>query len=124
MNVERISNPTEEEAMAENVLHQLEARIQNDPSIGEKCRRKLSRLLPDLRQELSQLSMTHREQAQNIAGLARLSTDEAFGTERNADRLKASLERLKRSVEEFEKSHPRLVQAVGALSNMLASMGI
>jgi hypothetical protein len=38
--------------------------------------------------------------------------------------LKLSLEGLNSSVQEFEESHPRLVQIVGAVTNTLSNLGI
>jgi len=38
--------------------------------------------------------------------------------------LQLSLNGLTSSVEEFEKSHPKLVQIVNAISNTLANLGI
>lgn len=42
----------------------------------------------------------------------------------NFNPLKNSVEELRVSVEGFEQSHPKLVQAVNSVSNTLASLGI
>jgi hypothetical protein len=73
---------------------------------------------------VANLSKTHEEQAQSIAGFAEISTHEAIRSEQNPRLLKLSLEGLSSSVDELEKSHPRLVQIVNAISHTLSNLGI
>ena len=86
--------------------------------------RELQQLFARLKRELADLSKTHGEQAQSIAGFAQVAAHEAGRTEENPRLLKLALEGLRASIEEFEASHPRLVQIVGAITNILASLGI
>ncbi len=111
--------------MIEDTIKKLEARIESsDACITDERRRELRQLLETLRAEVSNLAKTHGEQAQSIAGFADLSTHEAARSEQNPQLLKLSLEGLNSSVEGFEKSHPRLVQIVNAVSNTLSNLGI
>ena len=87
-------------------------------------RRELKRLLNRLKSELAELSKTHNEQARSISGFAQVAAHEATRTGQNPRLLSHALDGLKASVEEFEASHPKLVQTVGAITNLLASMGI
>lgn len=91
---------------------------------GAERQRKLKQLLGELETQLTELSRTHGEQAQSIGGFARLAAHEATRTEQNPRLLKPALEGLRASVAEFEASHPQLVQTVGAISTLLAGMGI
>jgi len=86
--------------------------------------RELQQLFARLKRELADLSKTHGEQAQSIAGFAQVAAHEAGRTKENPRLLKLALEGLRASIEEFEASHPRLVQIVGAITNILASLGI
>src|SRR5690348_17367994 len=94
--------------MIEDTITKIEARIQNADTIKDDRRAELLQLLGTLKSEVAELSKTHGEQAESIAGFAELSTHEATRTEQNPRLLKLSLEGLSSSVNELEKSHPRL----------------
>jgi len=102
----------------------IENRIQAAESINEQRRQELLELVGTLKAEVAELSKTHGEQAQSIAGFTELSTHEATRTEQNPQLLKLSLEGLNSSVGGFEQSHPRLVQIVNAISSTLSNLGI
>jgi archaellum component FlaC len=110
--------------MIEDTIGKLEAKIQSAESIMEERRNELAQLLSTLKTEVAALSKTHEEQAQSIAGFAELSTHEATRSEQNPRLLKLSLEGLSSSVDELEKTHPRLVQIVNAISHTLSNLGI
>lgn len=110
--------------MIEDTIGKLEAKIKSAESIKEERRNELAQLLSTLKTEVAALSKTHEDQAQSIAGFAELSTHEATRAEQNPRLLKLSLEGLSSSVDEMEKTHPRLVQIVNAISNTLSNLGI
>jgi Mg2+ and Co2+ transporter CorA len=110
--------------MIEDTIGKIEARIQGAEAIKEDRRRELIQLLGTLKAEVAELSKTHGEQAESIAGFAEVSTHEATRTEQNPQLLQLSLQGLSSSVNELEKSHPRLVQIVNAISHTLSNLGI
>ncbi len=110
--------------MIEDTIGKIEARIQGADAIKDEKRHELLQLLGTLKSEVAELSKTHGEQAQSIAGFAELSTHEAIRAEQNPRLRQLSLEGLSSSVSELEKSHPRLVQIVNAISNTLSNLGI
>lgn len=111
--------------MIKDTIGEIEARIRSAEAIkDDRRRRELLQLLGTLKSEIAQLSKTHGEQAQSIAGFTDLSTHEATRAKPNPQLLKLSLEGLGESVEGFEQSHPRLVQIVNALSSTLSNLGI
>ena len=110
--------------MIEDTIGKIESRIEGADAIKDERRRELLELLGTLKAEVAQLSKTHGEQAQSIAGFTELSTHEATRSERNPQLLDLSLQGLSSSVEGFEKSHPRLVQIVNSISNTLSNLGI
>lgn len=112
------------QAMIEETIGQIETRIQGAETIKEERRRELLQLLGTLKSEVAELSKTHEEQAESIARFAGASTHEATRAEQNPELLKLSLSGLSSSASEFEKSHPRLVQIVNAISNTLSNLGI
>jgi hypothetical protein len=118
------SSKDRDDAMIEDTIGKIEAKIEGADAIKEERRRELVQLLGTLKAEVAELSKTHGEQAQSIAGFAEVSTHEAIRTEQNPHLLKLSLEGLSSSVAELEESHPRLVQIVNAISHTLSNLGI
>ena len=112
------------EAMIEDTIGKIEARVESADSIKEERRRELLQLLGTLKAEVAQLSRTHGEQAESIAGFTELSAHEATRAQQNPRLLKLSLQGLSSSVEGFEESHPRLAQIVNAISSTLSNIGI
>src|SRR5258705_9765245 len=110
--------------MIEDTIRKIENKIQSAEVIKEERRHELLQLLGTLKSEVAELSKTHGEQAESIAGFAELSTHEAIRSDQNPRLLALSLQGLSSSVSEFEKSHPRLVQIVNAISNTLSNLGI
>lgn len=110
--------------MIEDTIGKIEARIQGADSVKEERRRELLQLLGTLKSEVAELSKTHEEQAQSIAGFTEVSAHEATRAEQNPELLKLSLEGMSSSVRGFEESHPRLVQIVNTISSTLSNLGI
>ncbi len=92
--------------------------------MGDEQRAELLKLLGQLKTEVSELSKTHREQAESIASFAEVSAREATRQSKNAQTLRHSIGGLQSSVGEFETSHPRLAGVVNRIASMLANMGI
>ena len=110
--------------MIEETLSKIEARIQSADSIKDERKQELLQLLGTLKAEISKLSKTHEEHAESIAGFTEASTREATRSPQNPELLDLSLKGLSSSVDGFEKSHPRLVQIVNAISQTLSNLGI
>jgi prefoldin subunit 5 len=110
--------------MIEDTLHEIETRLKSSESVREERRAELLGLLTTLKSEVAELSKTHSEQAQSIAGFTNLSAHEATRTEQNPELLNLSLKGLTSSVEGFESSHPQLVRIVNSISQTLSNLGI
>ena len=111
-------------AMIEETIAQIEARLRGAKTLQDDRRDELLSLLATLKAEVADLSQTHVEEAESIAGFTNLSTHEATRGEQNPELLQLSLQGLKSSVEGFERSHPKLVQLVNSISNTLSNLGI
>jgi hypothetical protein len=109
--------------MTDPTLARLEAEIQQ-AGISPEKKAELAQLIAALRAELNQLPEAHEDQAKSIAGFAQVSAHEATRPKRRRELLEVSLAGLEKSVEEFEATHPRLVQVVGALSAALSNVGL
>jgi Mg2+ and Co2+ transporter CorA len=112
------------EIMIEKNIDEIEAKIRGTDAVSAEHKRELLQLLGTLKSEVGALEKTHNEQAESIAGFARLSAHEATRTKPNPQSLDHSLQGLRSSVDGFEKSHPKLVQIVNAISNTLSNLGI
>lgn len=110
--------------MIDDTIREIERQIGSSESIREERRTELLQLLETLRKEVSSISETHAEQAQSIAGFARVSAHEATREEQDPRLRELSIEGLRSSVEGFEKSHPQLVQIVNSISHTLSNLGI
>jgi hypothetical protein len=110
--------------MIDDTIGKIESRIRASEAINADRKRELLDLLAKLKTEVDGLSETHGEDARSIAGFTEVSAHEATREEQNPQLLDLSLQGLRSSVEGFEKSHPKLVQAVNAISNALSNLGI
>jgi hypothetical protein len=110
--------------MIEDTITKIEARLHNNSGISEEKRAELEQLLVKLKAEVAALSKTHAEQAESIAGFTEISAHEATREKQNPELLKLSLDGLTSSVAEFERSHPKLVTVVNAISKALSDVGI
>jgi queuine/archaeosine tRNA-ribosyltransferase len=110
--------------MIQDTIAKIEAQIQSSSSITPERREELKELLATLKAEVNELAVTNQEDAQSIAGYTQLSAYEATRSTQNPALLQHSLDGLTVSAAQFEKSHPRLFQAVQSITNTLSNLGI
>ena len=110
--------------MIEKTISEIEAKIGGAESVSAERKAELLNLLGTLKTEVAALSKTHGEQADSIAGFAKMSAHEATRTEPNPQLRELSLQGLRSSADGFEVSHPRLVQIVNNVSKTLSDLGI
>jgi hypothetical protein len=110
--------------MIQDRLDKIEERLKQSNTVKESDKAELLNLLTTLRTEIAELSRTHHEQAESIAGFAELSTNEATRSEKSPELFNLSIEGLTSSVQDFEISHPQLVGIINTFCTMLANLGI
>jgi len=110
--------------MIRDTISKIEERLRGAGSVKDENRAELLKLLATLKAEVSELSETDAEQAQSIAGFAAVSTHEAIREDKNPELAELSLKGLSSSVQGFEESHPKLVQAVNSICTTLSNLGI
>ena len=110
--------------MIEETIEQIEVRIHATDALSPERRRELIELLATLKAEAGELAKTHGEQAQSIVGFAQVTAHEATRAEQDPKLLDLSIEALRSSVHDFEKSHPRLANIVNTISTTLSNSGI
>ncbi len=109
--------------MIQDTISKIEARIGHS-AVKDESKAELLTLLGTLKSEVAELSKTHDEEAQSIAGFTQVSAHEATREEPNPELVKHSLEGLSASVDGFEKSHPNLVAIVNRICTTLSNLGI
>ena len=105
-------------------IAKIEEKIQQGSSISDENKAELLQLLATLKEEMTELSKTQREEAESITGFTQISTHEAIRQDKNPQLLQLSLEGLQSSVSDFETSHPRLSETVNSICHLLSNMGI
>jgi hypothetical protein len=110
--------------MIDETISQIEARVKKAESLKDEKKKELLDLLSRLKAEVSELSKTHAEHTESIAGFTELSVHEAIREEKNPQLLKLSLQGLATSVEGFEGSHAQLVGIVNSICLTLSNIGI
>lgn len=110
--------------MIQNRLDKIEEKLKQSNTIKENDKDELLNLLKTLRTEIADLSRTHHEQAESVAGFAELSAHEATRSEKSSELFNLSIEGLTSSVQGFEVSNPRLVEIINTFCTMLAKLGI
>ncbi|MGH7435659.1 MAG: DUF4404 family protein [Polyangiaceae bacterium] len=108
--------------MLDDTLARLQAEIAATGLEPEK-RASLLRSLATLEKEIEAIRRTDAEQAKSIAAFAHLSAQEATRTKPQRELLELSLAGLRKSVTQFEQTHPRLVDAVASLATTLSGFG-
>ena len=110
--------------MIEKTISVIEERLRGLGTLDATRKEELLGLLEKLKVETGALERTHGQQAKTIADSLSASTRAATSGEKSAESLASSVAGLRSSVEGFEQSHPKLVQVVNNLSNMLSNLGI
>jgi hypothetical protein len=98
--------------MIEETIRQIEARLNASPNLAPETRAELLGLLAKLRVEAAQLPARER------------AVPESSGEAAEPESVQEQVEQLRGSVEEFEDSHPKVIQLVNHIANTLAGLGI
>ena len=110
--------------MTDEHIEKTKAAIESAGNIPADKKAELLDLLSKLKAAIGKVSETHREDAQSIARLVEASAHETILAEKKPERSKRLSHELKRSVENFEASHPELVAFVTEYSGFLSALGI
>ncbi len=110
--------------MLKNTLKQIESKIRSSPNIPDEKKDEYFDLLQQLNQEINELDKTEHEKAESIKKFTKAAAHESTRNEINPRLFNLSLDGLSSSVQEFESSHPRLVQTVNSICTFLSQLGI
>lgn len=110
--------------MIDDTIAKIEKRIESAEALDDAKRAELRKLVSDLRSEINDISGSRASHAESITGFVDVSTHEATREDKNPHLLELAIDGLRSSVEDFEKSHPKLVQTVNGISTILSNLGI
>ena len=110
--------------MIRTTIESIEKKIANADSMGEEEKKELLKLLSTLETEVLDLSKTHPEEAESIAGFTQVSAHEATRGQRNEQLVHLSIKGLTSSIEGFENTHEELVRIVNSIAYILSNMGL
>jgi len=110
--------------MLKHTLEKIENKIKASPNIPETKKDEYFDLLNELNDEISELQKTEKEKAKSIKGFTKISAYEATRNEIDENLIRISIDGLSSSVQEFEASHPRLVEVVNQICTFLSKIGI
>ncbi len=110
--------------MTDEHIEKTKSAIESAENIPADRKAELLDLLSKLKPAIAKVSETHHEDARSIARLVEASAQETIRTEKKPEQSKRPLHELKRSVENFETSHPELTAFVTKYSAVLSALGI
>jgi hypothetical protein len=110
--------------MIDEHIEKTKSAIESAGNIPADKKAELLDLLSKLKAAIAKVSETHREDAQSIARLVEASAQETIRAQKKPERSKSLSQELKRSVENFEASHPELVAFVTEYTGFLSAFGI
>ena len=110
--------------MTDERIEKTKSAVESAGNIPADQRAELLDLLSKLKPAIAEVSQTHHEDAQSIARLVEASAQETIRAQTKPELNKRFLHELKRSVENFEASHPQLAAFVNQYSTLLSALGI
>jgi hypothetical protein len=98
--------------MTDEHIEKTKSAIESAGNIPADRKAELLDLLSKLKPAIAKVSQTHHEDARSIARLVEASAQETILTQKKPELSERLLQELKRSVENFEASHPQLAAFV------------
>jgi len=110
--------------MLQETLKRIDQIITQSDKLSPSLRQELVDLLSQLRGELQAVERHQAHKAHSIASFAKAAAYESLRDDPDPELVSLSSRGLRRTVEEFEVSHPRLYEVIQAISIRLTGMGV
>jgi hypothetical protein len=108
--------------MTDERIEKTKSAVESAGNIPADKKAELLDLLSKLKPAIAKVSQTHHEDAQSITRLVEVSAQETIRAQKKPDPSTRLSRELKKSVENFEASHPELVAFVTEYSAFLPAM--
>jgi mevalonate kinase len=107
-------------------LEAIEKKIKTTPQIDAKIKEDLLDLMRSLKTELADIKNEHPKTADSIVDQTHSSAEQILCKNNSGEQkiLQENIDDLQKTVDEFEASHPKLVQVVNRICMMLSDIGI
>ena len=105
-------------------IEKIKSAVEAADHIPAEKKAELLELVSKIKPAIAQASQTDAEHAQSIAKLVDASAEAAARKDQSPEDLNNLLQKLKRSAENFEASHPDLVAFVTEYTALLSALGI
>jgi DNA-binding NarL/FixJ family response regulator len=109
--------------MTDEHIEKTRSAIESAENIPADRKAELLDLLSKLKPAIAKVSETHQDDAKTIARLVEASAHETIREQKKTEHTNRLLHELKRSVENFEASHPQLVAFTTRYSAVLSALG-
>ena len=109
--------------MPNQKIDQIKEIINNSPNIDAEHKSTSNQLLDELATELNDMTIT-RDRLESVTDFTELSHKEVSKQKTDQGLLDIALKGLKKSVEDFEESHPKLTNTINAICTNLSNAGL
>ena len=109
--------------MEHEKINKIKEIITSSENLSSDKKEKTSLLLEELATELSQLKL-NSEKLESVTDFAELSHKELSKKDSDQGLIEIALSGLKKSVEDFEKDHPKLTSVINSICTNLSNTGL
>jgi uncharacterized coiled-coil DUF342 family protein len=110
--------------MLQETLKRIDQIIAQSDKLSSASRQELADLLSQLDKELQAVEKQQAHKAHSIASFAKVAAHESLRDDPDPELVSLSSKGLRRTVEEFEASHPKLYEVIQAICIRLTGMGV
>ncbi len=110
--------------MLNNTVEKIEKTLTSSKSLSEKQKTDLIKLVGDLKKELALVYDKEKDDTESVINFTAVSAHEAAKKNKNTELADISRKGLFESARKYEVSHPEIFEAVNAVCDYLAKLGI
>lgn len=110
--------------MIQKTIEHLEEKLKDSNQVPKESQEELLKLFKQLKEEVNTLAESELDKAKIIALHTDSSAKAAIEPNTEANLLENSINDFKKSIGEFEATHPKLVESVNRICTTLSNMGI
>ena len=110
--------------MTDERIQKIKSAVESADHISPEKKAELLDVLAKLKPAIAEVAQTHEEEAEKISQFVESSAREIASKKERPESVERVLQKLKRTVEKFEASHPELTAFVTEYSAVLSGLGI
>ena len=110
--------------MTDERIEKIKSAVESADHISPEKKAELLDVLGKLKPAIAVVAQTHEEEAEKISQFVESSAREIASKKERPESVERVLQKLKRTVEKFEASHPELTAFVTEYSAVLSGLGI